>query len=197
MKKSIPILMAITVFLALFATACGGSAPPPTQAIPPTAEVLPTQPPPVIPPTQQPPPPQQEFAPACQVTACTAPAVTNKAPEETYCVKKIPYVNVMAPAGTIFQPVPKSGDPAPLVCTDSGTVVNGLTVFSCRGAELWSYELKVTNPACGGGSNLQANSPQCQPGLGYDAANNCCAPITANDAGSVTITVDMGACPSE
>jgi hypothetical protein len=30
--------------------------------------------------------------------------------------------------------------------------------------------------------------------LGYDAAQNCCAPVTAGDASSVTITVNMGEC---
>lgn len=199
MKRSTFILAAMTVFVVLIASACGTPAPV-EQAAPPPVQSAPTQAPPV----QAPPPteqsvPAQTFAPACQAaTTCTAPALTDKPAFETYCVQKVPYQNIMAPAGTIFEPLPKSGDPEffPLVCADSGTVVGGLNVFSCRGAELWTYDLKVTNPACGGGS-LQTGTSQCQAGQGYDAANNCCAPLTGGESGSVIIKVNMGACPAK
>jgi len=197
MKKTTYVLMALTVLMVLLASACGSPAAPVDQA-PPAAPVenTPAQPADVAPPadTAQPPP---SFAPACQgATSCQAPALTDKPAFETYCVQKRPYQNIMAPAGSIFEPLPKAGDPEffPLECADSGTVVGDLHVFSCRGAELWTYDLKITNPACGGG-NLQAGTGQCAEGQGFDAANNCCAPVTSGEAGSVTIKVNMGGCP--
>jgi hypothetical protein len=198
MKKTPFYLMAMTVLMVLFASACGQPAAPATQAAAPVAQAPATQAPvanttaPTQPPVAAP-----ALAPACTgAGSCQAPAFTDKASVDTYCVKKIPYQNLMAPAGTVFEPLPKSSDPKfyPLVCADSGTVVNGLHVFSCHGAELWSYDLKITNPACSA-SALQAGTTQCAQGQGYDAANKCCSPITTGGAGSVTIKVNMGACP--
>ena len=66
--------------------------------------------------------------------------------------------------------------------------------IGCHGAQLWTYDAKVTNPSCVS-SALQAGTTSCADGQGYDAANNCCAPLAADDAGSVTIKVNLGACP--
>ena len=108
MKKTTFILLATTVFVVLFASACGGSAAPATQAAPPPVEVVPTEAPPVVAPAtaQQPAPPAQGFAPACQAaTSCAAPAVEEMDTEvtKTYCVKKIPYQNILVPPGTTFE----------------------------------------------------------------------------------------------
>jgi hypothetical protein len=193
MKKT-TILVAMTVFLVLFASACGGSPAP----VEPAAQAPVENPPAVEQPADAPaeePAPAQAFAPACQTSSsCTAPTLTDTEANNTYCVTKIPYQNIMAPAGTIFEPISKEGDPEffPLICDDSGTVVDGLNVFSCRGAELWTYDLKITPAGCG--ASLQTGTAQCAEGQGYDAAQNCCAPVTGG-GGSVTIKVNMGACP--
>lgn len=193
MKKITYFLLATTVFVILFASACGGSAAPATQAAPPPVEVVPTQAPAeVVAPTQQPAAPAQTFAPACQAaTSCAAPDVKNTEGVDTFCVEKIPYQNISVPPGTTFETLDPKGE---LKCQDSGTVVDGKNVITCTGKELWTYELKFTNSACAANA-LATGTGQCQDGLGYDAAQNCCAPLTAADAGSVTIKVNMGACP--
>src|SRR5688500_4417536 len=194
MKKT-TILVAMTVFLVLFASACGGSPAP----VEPAAQAPVENPPAVEQPADAPaeePAPAQAFAPACQTSSsCTAPTLTDTEANNTYCVTKIPYQNIMAPAGTIFEPISKEGDPEffPLICDDSGTVVDGLNVFSCRGAELWTYDLKITPAACG--ATLETGTTQCAQGEGYDAAQNCCAPVSGDAGGAVTIKVNMGACP--
>ena len=192
MKKTTYFLLATTVLVTLFASGCGGSAAPATQAAPPPAEVVPTQAPAeVVEPTQQPAATVQTFAPACQAAAsCAAPEVKDTAPEETYCVEKIPYQNISVMPGTTFESLDPSGE---LKCQDAGVVVDGKNVLTCTGKELWTYELKLTNSACAANA-LTTGASQCQDGLGYDAAQNCCAPLAATDAGSVTIKVNMGAC---
>ena len=45
------------------------------------------------------------------------------------------------------------------------------------------------------GTSRTADKTDHIAGLGYDAANNCCAPMAGGDAGSVIIKVNMGGCP--
>ncbi len=193
MKKTTYLLLAMTVFVVMFASACGGSAAPATQAPLPPVEIAPTEVPPVeaVAPTQ-PLATVQSFAPACQAAAsCAAPAVTDTEAAETYCVEKIPYQNISVVPGTTFESLDTKGE---LKCQDSGTVVDGKNIITCTGKELWTYELKFTNSTCAAGA-LAVGTGQCQEGLGYDAAQNCCAPLTNGGSGSVTIKVNMGACP--
>ncbi|MDO9300542.1 MAG: hypothetical protein Q7T89_04125 [Anaerolineales bacterium] len=194
MKQTTYLLLVTSVFVVLFASACGGSAAPATQAVPPPVEVVPTQAPAeVVEPAQQPAATAQTFAPACQAAAsCAAPEVKDTVANETYCVEKIPYQNINVMPGTTFESLDPTGE---LKCQDSGTVVNGKNVITCTGKQLWTYELKFTNSACAANA-LATGTGQCQDGLGYDAAQNCCAPLAATDAGSVTIKVNMGACPT-
>ena len=194
MKKTTYLLLAMTVFVVLFASACGASTTPVTQTAPPPVEIVPTAtiPDNVVVPTQEP-ATAQVFAPACQTnTSCAAPAVTEVdiKPDKTYCVKKVPYQNVLVPPGTTFEVLDTSGD---FKCKDSGTVVDGKTVLTCTGKQLWTYKLKLTNPACST-SALTTGTGQCQEGLGYNVAQNCCAPLTGGDSGTVTIKVNLGAC---
>jgi hypothetical protein len=189
MKKTTYYLLAMTVFVVLFASACGASAPPATQAAPPPVEVAPTEAPPAAPVEQAAP---QSFAPACQTAnSCAAPDIKDSEPTDTYCVEKIPYQNFSVDPGTTFESLDPKGE---LKCQDSGTVVDGKNIITCTGKQLWTYELKFTNTACAA-ANLATGTGQCQEGLGYDAAQNCCAPLASGDAGSVTIKVNMGACP--
>lgn len=180
MKKTTITLVALTVFVVLFASACGRS------AAPAPVENAPAQPADVA-------QPEQNFSPACQTgTSCSAPAVSDTEALNTYCVEKIPYQNVLLEPGTTFEALDPRGE---LKCLDSGRVVDGKNVITCHGKELWTYELKLTNTACSAG--LQAGSGQCADGQGYDAANNCCAPVTNGAGGSVTIKVNIGACPTK
>ncbi len=195
MKKSPYLMIVMTVFVVLFASACGGSAAPAAQ---PPVESAPTQPPAQAAPTQAPVEPAapaatvQTFAPACQAAvSCAAPELKDTEAADTYCVEKIPYQNILVMPGTTFETLDPKGE---LKCQDSGTVVDGKNVITCTSKELWTYELKFTNSACAA-SALATGTGQCQEGLGYDAANNCCAPLAAAGAGSVTIKVNMGACP--
>jgi hypothetical protein len=192
MRKSTYLLLAMTVLMVLFVSACGSPAPA-TQAAPPPVEVVPTQAPAeAAAPTQQPAPAAQSFAPACQaVTSCAAPDMKEIPGELNYCVEKIPYQNISVPPGTTFESLDPTGE---FKCQDSGTVVDGKSILTCSGKELTAYNLKLTNATCGA-SALATGTGQCQEGQGYDAAQNCCAPLTDASAGSVTIKVNMGACP--
>lgn len=195
MKKTTCFFLTISAFVVLFASACSVSAAPVTQTVPPPVEIVPTATALVniVVPTQQPAATEQVFAPACQATtSCTAPAVAEMdiKPDKTYCVKKIPYQNVLVPPGTTFEVLDTSGE---FTCKDSGTVVDGKVVLTCTGKQLWTYELKLINPACSV-KTLVTGTGQCQEGFGYDAAQNCCAPLSSSDAGSVIIKVNIGAC---
>jgi hypothetical protein len=108
-------------------------------------------------------------------------------------VKKIPYTNIVVDPGTTFEVLDKSGD---FSCADSGQKTDaGRTILTCTGKELYAFDLKLTNPACST-SNLATGTGQCQEGYGFDAAQGCCAPITTDlTAGSVTIKVNLRACP--
>ena len=135
-------------------------------------------------------PTQKIFAPAC--APCAAPAVVDTEPNETYCVKKIPYQNFTVEPGAKFEPVDPSGG---LKCVDSGMVNGlGLKVWTCTGKQLWTYELKITSPSCSSRMILETNTDHCQTGLGYSAAQNCCAPLAGGDSVSVIVKVNMGAC---
>jgi len=192
MRKSTYLLLAMAVLMVLFVSACGSPAPA-TQAAPPPAEVVPTQAPvEAAAPAQQPAPAAQTFAPACQaITSCAAPDVKEIAGDQNYCVEKIPYQNISVAPGTTFESLDSKGE---FKCQDSGTVVDGKNILTCTGKELTAYDLKLTNSACAANA-LATGTSQCQEGQGYDAAQNCCAPLTDTSAGSVTIKVNMGACP--
>jgi hypothetical protein len=186
MKKTTYLLLAMTIFVVMFASACGSSAAPATQAAQPPVEVAPTEVPPV-----EAGAPTQPLAPACQAAAsCVAPAVTDTAASDRYCVEKIPYQNILIDDGVTFEVL----DPTNLTCVDNGTIVDGKHVVECHGTAAWATQVKFTNTACGGSANLTTGAGQCQEGLGYDAVQNCCAPLTAGNAGSVIITVNMGQC---
>jgi len=190
MKKTTYLLLAMTVFVVLFASACGGSAAPAKQVAPP-AQNQPAQAPVEQPTQSSAPDAAQSFAPACPASAsCAAPAVTDIAAETTYCVKKIAYQNIFVDEGVTFEPL----DPSVLTCADNGKDKNGKHIIACHGKQLWASELKFTNTACSA-SALTTDSGKCQSGSGYDAAKNCCAPAPAAGAGSVTVKFNMGACP--
>ncbi len=121
-------------------------------------------------------------------TACTAPTAEQN---KVDCVNKMPYTNVVVPPGTTFEVLDKSGD---FKCSDSGISVNGKSVIACYGKELYSFDVKLTNSACGGAA-LVTGTGQCEQGYGYDAAQKCCAPVSGDSAGSTTVKVDLGACP--
>jgi hypothetical protein len=193
MKKTTYLTIVMTVIVVLFASACGGTTVPAAQ---PPVESAPTQAPVQAAPQAQAPaeqaaPAATTFAPACQAAAsCAAPDVKDTVAAERYCVQKIPYQNILIDDGVVFEVL----DPSKLTCADNGTKVDGKRVIECHGTEAWSSQVKFTNTACNGAS-LQTGTGQCQEGLGYDAAQNCCAPLTSGDAGSITITVNMGECP--
>ncbi len=174
MKMKQSVLVAAACLTIVVAAACAPTAVAPTQ--PPSGAV--GQPVAAV-----------EFAPVCQTgAACQVPTAEQN---QIDCVNKMPYTNVLVPTGTSFEVLDKSGD---FTCNDSGAVVDGKSVITCFGKELYRFDLKLTNTACGG-SNLQTGTGQCQDGFGFDAAQQCCAPIGGNSAGSGVVTVELGACP--
>jgi hypothetical protein len=126
--------------------------------------------------------------PVCQAITSCAALDAEQIPLD--CVKKIPYTNVLVPPGTTFQVLDDSGNYA---CIDSGVEVNGKEVLTCHGIELYSFQLKLTNPACS--TTLEPGAGRCTDGYGYDTANQCCAPVGASREGSATVTINLGACP--
>ena len=179
-------IFVVGLLIAVAATACAPAAAPATQ---------PPAPQPVEPAQQEPVaavPAQPQTAPLCQGSStCVAPDVTDIAPDSGYCTEKIPYHNILVPDGTTWEELDSSGD---FKCFDQNTFVDGKRVIACTGKELWSYQLALTGPGCGA-SNLVTETAQCQQGYGFDAAQQCCAPLAGGGGGAVTITVNMGACP--
>ena len=174
MHKMSNSLAAVTLLVVITTAACSSSAPIPQQ--PASGSV--SQPVAVV-----------QTAPQCKTpTTCQAPVGEL---HKIDCVNKIPYTNVLVPAGTAFEVLDKSGD---FKCSDSGQVVEGKTVLSCYGKELNAFDLKLTSTNCSRVA-LTEGTGQCQPGFGYDAAQQCCAPTTTDDAGSTSMRVELGACP--
>jgi hypothetical protein len=199
MKKSLYTLSLITMFTIVFASACGRAPVAPVSTPAPVVENTPTQAPTieVQPPTAtQESAPTQAFAPACQAaSSCSAPVVKEKGPDESICIEKIPWQNFLVPEGTVFEYQPKAGDPKlyPLICKPTGLKQDGMIFIGCHGAQLQQYNVKASNPSCGS-NTLQTGTTSCADGQGYDATNNCCAPLTTGDAGSVIVKVNLGYC---
>jgi len=169
------VLVAITALVVVAAAACAPAATP--TAAPPAGAV--GQPVAAV-----------ELAPICQGAggACQVPTAEQF---QIGCVQKMPYTNVLVDQGTAFEVLDKSGD---FTCNDSGSIVDGKQVLSCFGRELYDFDLKLTNTSCGGAA-LQAGTGQCQQGYGFDATQQCCAPLGADSSGSVVVRVELGACP--
>jgi hypothetical protein len=128
-------------------------------------------------------------APICQASDSCEALDAVQIPVD--CVKKVPYTNVLVPPGTSFEVVDDSGA---FICNDTGVVVNGKKVITCHGKQLYSFELKLTNPACGG-TTLATGTGQCPEGYGFESAQKCCAPVAGAVAGSTTVRVQLAACP--
>ena len=128
-------------------------------------------------------------APVCQASNSCEALDAVQIPLD--CVKKVPYTNVLVPPDTTFEVVDSSGA---FICNDTGVVVNGKKVVTCHGKQLSSFELTLTNPACGD-TMLSTGTGQCQQGYGFDAAQKCCLPLSGAADGSTTVSVWLGACP--
>jgi hypothetical protein len=172
MYKTKYLLVAISLLVILLGAACSSNQPAPVANVPPPASNE-----------------SGSTAPVCQGSvSCVAPVAEQY---QLDCIKKVPYTNVSVPTGTTFEVMDKSGE---FNCVDSGTVANGKEVLTCHGKELFTFDLKLTNTSCSGAS-LATGTGQCQEGYGYDAANQCCSPVTGNSGGSTTIQVNLGGCP--
>lgn len=189
------VCVAVAAFLL---AACGGTPPaakPTATEQQQTSVVEPTLPPPTntSPVTSAPAEPTQpQYASTCTTApaGCEVPTVTML--DNKYCIDKVPYAIMSAPAGTTYE----TSD-LDFQCVDQmhsdGTM--RITCHSLSGKELWSYDLKVCNSACSAPQILQTGSGQCPAGYGYDPSNQCCAaPAPAGSDGCTVIRVDLGAC---
>ena len=82
MKKTNYLMIVLTVFVVLFASACGGAGTPP---------------------------PSEEQGEE-QAPAAVAPVVPDTNPGDTYCVDKIPYQNISVDPGTTFETLDPKGE---------------------------------------------------------------------------------------
>ena len=168
------VLVAVTALAAIAVGACAPTAAAPAEA--PVVEV--GQPVAAV-----------EKAPICQGGgACKAPSAEQYGQD---CINKIPYTNVLVESGTAFEVLDKSGD---FTCNATGYVANGKNVISCFGRQLYTFDLKLTNTACGGGE-LQTGTGQCEEGYGYDAEQQCCSPVSSDGGNSTVVQVELGGCP--
>jgi hypothetical protein len=202
MHKTAFLLAAVTSLLMISAAACSpageGPAQPASAPVNQTADTAPapiaaaTEPAVAAQPTSSSadqPAPDAGLAPLCQTAnACEAPSSQQI---QIGCVDKVPYTNVLVSPGTQYEVSDNSGT---FSCVDSGSVVDGKTVLTCHGKELYTFDLKLSGSACGDG-NLATGTGQCQEGYGYDSAQQCCAPIAADTSGSTTVQVNLGGCP--
>jgi hypothetical protein len=186
------ILAVVTILVVLLGAACSAPAQAPTitPSIPQSA-AGPTAEPPSNPPSIQPTTAGAVVAqaPVCQASnSCEA---LNAEQIQLDCVKKVPYTNVLVPPGSAFEVVDKSGA---FICNESGVVTNGKKVITCRGKELFTFDLKLTNPSCDSAA-LATGTGKCQEGYGYDAAQQCCSLITTGGSSSTTVKVQLAGCP--
>jgi hypothetical protein len=172
--KNLFLIAATTLVVVIATAACSAAVASPAPA----ANVPANQPAAVV-----------QTTPLCQnPTTCQAPAADLVKAD---CVNKIPYTNVLVAPGTAYEVQDKTGA---FTCKDSGQVVNGKTVLTCYGTQLMAFDLKLTNSTCSR-PNLQENTGQCQPGYGFDAAQQCCAPSAGDAPGSTSVRIELGGCP--
>ncbi len=195
--KTNRILFVFALTTLFLLSACGGAAPPepaPVVEQPPVVQPVAPAPAEPVQPAEPatPQPTQAQYAPACAAapTGCEAPEV--KMLDKAYCIKKVPYAIMSAPAGTTYE----SQDPD-MACVDQMHSDGNMrvTCHSVTSKQLWSYDLKVCNSACSAPA-LQMGTGQCPDGQGYDPTNNCCAaPAPSGGDGCTIYQVDLGACP--
>ena len=122
------------------------------------------------------------FAPACAAgIVIPTPVVkeTNKV-----CVTKIPYTAISVPEGAKFEALnPK------LTCAIE-TTSNGISIISCTGQQLFSYDLKVCVPPVVASADLG----KCTQDSVFDSANQCCVVPPPNGAGCIIFKVDLRSC---
>jgi hypothetical protein len=84
-----------------------------------------------------------------------------------------------------------------LECVDSGMRKTeggySLDVWTCTGEPLRAHKVTVINAPCRPLETLELNSVHCTEGMGYSAAQNCCAPLD-EEPGSAMVKLNMGAC---
>ena len=188
--KNIRFLFIFIAAAAILLTACGGPATEPAPAGEQPTNVEPTTSP--AEPTSAVEPTQPQYAPFCEAaaaTGCEAPTVTML--DNKYCIERVPYAIMSAPAGTTYE----SQDPD-MECVDQMHNDGNLriTCHSISGKDLWSYDLKVCNSSCSA-TSLEMGTGQCPEGYGYSAANQCCsAPAPSGSDGCTIYRVDLGVC---
>jgi len=162
----------------------------PMLAPAPTATAIPPTMTPIIVTATQPPTPEvtatSAFAPVC------APGVIPELPEpeigrpSSFCNKGYSVTQFTIPLGATFVPQ-QSG----YTC-DEGGQPEGKQLIACFGENLTTFDLQVCIPIPTPASSVVIGA--CQEGTEYDYDHQCCAPPKPQDAGCVTIPVDLGAC---
>ncbi len=134
----------------------------------------------------------QVIAPVCE--PCPDPVVPNTSPEYTFCESGKAYQSVDVEAGARVVPMDTTYG---LGCVDSGMrkIEGGysLDVWTCTGEPLRAHKVTVINAPCRPLETLELNSVHCTEGMGYSAAQNCCAPLD-EEPGSAMVKLNMGAC---
>ncbi len=122
------------------------------------------------------------FAPSC-AAGVLLPLPDIKESNKT-CVKKIPYTSLSIPEGATFESLDSD-----MTCIFE-TTVNGRTLISCTGPQLFSYDLKVCKPPVLSDSDLAS----CASDSTFNSEDQCCVAAPPDEAACVTYAVDIRAC---
>lgn len=123
------------------------------------------------------------FAPVCSEGVNFAAPLVKET--DNFCAQKIPYAYALAPEGATYN----------VLNTDGGkcrveAVKNGEQVFSCTGPSFTMIHLQVCNVPKLSSQDLA----QCSADSTYNADNKCCVAVPLEQAGCVTIDIQLKGC---
>jgi hypothetical protein len=122
------------------------------------------------------------FAPMCKLSP-EPPLITET---NRTCSQGVPYTTYEIPKGATFEPLDSE-----FKCALVGDR-EGNDLIACTGKPLFAFDLKVCMPVVAPVLNM--DSGQCAAGTGFDKANQCCAPVPADDAGCVIFKAGTTGC---
>ncbi|HAV78656.1 MAG TPA: hypothetical protein DCX53_15010 [Anaerolineae bacterium] len=125
------------------------------------------------------------FAPMCQLPE-EPPFLELLQETNRACVNRLPYTTIAVPKGTTYEVLTEE-----FKCSPAGEN-DGKDLVVCTGKPLFSFEIKFCNPTIL--PELTMSSDRCEPGAGFDEANQCCVMVPEEDAGCVIYKTGTTGC---